>query len=96
MVKRKKFTAGRGYSEADWQDVDSPALTDSELAQAKPFAEILPQFGAALKGRGKQKQPTKELISLRLNRATLAAFRAQGTGWQKKIDDVLTEAAKAL
>jgi len=97
MIKRTKFTPGRGYTKADWDDVsNNPPLTDAELAQTRPFAEVFPQFAEAVRGRGKQKRPTKQLISLRLNPTTLAAFRAQGPGWQKKIDEVLEKAAKEL
>jgi uncharacterized protein (DUF4415 family) len=46
------------------------------------------------RGRGKQVAPTKELVSLRLNREVLAKFRALGPGWQTRIDEVLSEAAK--
>jgi uncharacterized protein (DUF4415 family) len=95
MAKPNKYTPGRGYSEADWQEVsDNPALTAKELEAARPFAEVLPQFANAVKGRGKQKLPTKALVSLRLNRDTIASFRALGDGWQTKIDEVLTKAAK--
>jgi uncharacterized protein (DUF4415 family) len=97
MARRTKFEPGRGYDEADWQDVsNNPPLTTKELAEAKPFAEMLPQFAEAVKGRGKQKAPTKELISLRLNRDAIASFRALGAGWQSKIDEVLTKAAEEL
>ncbi len=97
MAKLKKYIPGRGYTEADWREVsDNPGFTTEELEQARPFAEVLPQFAAAVKGRGKQKRPTKELISLRLNRDTIASFRALGDGWQTKIDEVLTKAAKEL
>jgi uncharacterized protein (DUF4415 family) len=95
MVNRTKFVAGRGYSEADWREVsDNPALTGAELRSMKPFTEVFPQFAAAVKTRGKQKAPTKELVSLRLNRATLASFRALGPGWQNKIDEILAKAAQ--
>ncbi len=48
------------------------------------------------RGRGKQVAPTKELVSLRLSREVLAKFRALGPGWQTRIDEVLSEAAKGL
>jgi len=97
MTKRTKFVEGRGYTQADWDDVsDNPPLTKAELRDAKPFAEVFPHFAAATKTRGKQKAPTKELVSLRLNRATLATFRALGPGWQNKIDEVLSKAARDI
>jgi uncharacterized protein (DUF4415 family) len=44
--------------------------------------------------RGKQKQPTKQLVSLRLSPAVLEYFKATGPGWQTRIDDALKRAAK--
>jgi uncharacterized protein (DUF4415 family) len=97
MPKAKVFTTGRGYTKADWDAVDNPPLTDAELASMRPFAEVFPDLAASIKrGRGKQKTPTKELTAIRLDRATLEAFRATGPGWQSRIDKVLREAAKKL
>jgi hypothetical protein len=37
----KEFTPGQGYTKEDWDEVsDNPELTDEELAQGKPFAEM--------------------------------------------------------
>jgi uncharacterized protein (DUF4415 family) len=97
MPKPKAFTPGQGYTKADWDAVDSPPLTDEELASMRPFAEVFPDLAASIKrGRGKQKTPTKELTAIRLDRATLEAFRATGPGWQSRIDKILQEAAKKL
>ena len=39
----EEFTPGRGYTKEDWDEVsDNPELTDEELAQGKPFAEMFP------------------------------------------------------
>jgi len=97
MPKASKFTPGAGYTQADWDAVESPPLTDAELGSMRPFAEVFPDLAAAIKrGRGKQKAPTKELTAIRLDRATLDAFRATGPGWQSRIDDILRAAAKKL
>jgi uncharacterized protein (DUF4415 family) len=87
----EEFTPGRGYTKEDWDEVsDNPELTDEELAQGRPFAEVFPELAASIKrARGKQKAPTKELISLRVDRATLAAYRASGPGWQARMNAVL-------
>ena len=94
----KKFVEGRGYSKAEWAEVsDSPEITAEEFAQAKPFSEVFPEMAEKMRrARGKQVAPTKELVSLRLNRDTLAKFRALGPGWQTKIDETLSAAAKKL
>jgi uncharacterized protein (DUF4415 family) len=39
--------------------------------------------------RGPQKKPTKEAVTLRLDRAVLAYFRATGEGWQTRLNDAL-------
>lgn len=39
--------------------------------------------------RGAQKKPTKESITLRLDRSVVAYFRETGEGWQTRINDVL-------
>jgi uncharacterized protein (DUF4415 family) len=97
MTKLKEFQPGNGYSQEDWDAVDSPELTDEELASMRPFAEVFPEWAAEIKrGRGPQKAARKVLTSLRLDSETVAAFRATGPGWQKRIDEILKEAAKSL
>ncbi len=96
MAKRV-FEEGRGYTRADWNEVaTTPPLARREVEEARPFAEVFPELAASIRRRGRQRAPTKELVSLRLNRATLAAFRASGAGWQKRIDEVLAKAARDL
>ena len=34
---QKKFKPGQGYTKKDWDDVQSPELTDQQMAKAKPF-----------------------------------------------------------
>lgn len=97
MPKVKTFEPGHGYTKEDWDAVDSPPLTEAEIASMRPFAEAYPEMAAAIKrGRGKQKAPTKELTAIRLDRATLDAFRATGPGWQSRIDAILKKAAENL
>lgn len=97
-MTRKKFEHGRGYAREDWDAVsDNPPWTDAELAAARPFSEVLPDLADTIKRtRGPQKHPTKERITLRLDRGAVAAFRATGPGWQRRIDDVVKRAAKKL
>jgi uncharacterized protein (DUF4415 family) len=97
MSKVKIFEPGHGYTKEDWDAVDSPPLTEAEISSMRPFSEVYPEMAAAIKrGRGKQKTPTKELTAIRLDRATLDAFRATGPGWQTRIDAILKKAAKNL
>lgn len=97
--KLKQFTPGRGYTKEDWDEVSDPhEPTDEEWVQAKPFAEVFPEMAAKIdemmkRTRGKQKAPTKEMISLRVDRDVLAAFRATGAGWQARMNAALRAAA---
>ena len=46
--------------------------------------------------RGKQRTPTKRLVSIRLNPEVLAAYRRTGRGWQARINQDLEKAAKRI
>jgi uncharacterized protein (DUF4415 family) len=67
-------------------------LLDDDLARMKRFDELPPALQNKLrKGRGPQKAPTKELISLRVSRDVLGRFRETGEGWQTRMDEALRE-----
>lgn len=84
---QKKFKPGQGYAKKDWDDIQSPELTDEQIANAKPFAEVFPELAASIrKGRGPNKAPTKKLVSLRLSGQVIEAYKAKGPGWQSRID----------
>ena len=93
-TRAKAAPAARGYTQADWDDVsDNPEWTAEEMAKAKPFAEVLPELAAsARRARGKQKVPTKQLVSLRLDRSVIDAFKAEGPGWQSRMNEALKRA----
>ena len=91
----RKKTSPKGYTKRDLKAVESPELTDAQIAKAKPFAEALPELAAAFRrGRGPNKAPTKKLVSLRLSPDVLEHYKAKGAGWQTKIDETLRKAAK--
>ncbi len=76
-------------AEEDWNAVDSPPLTDEFLAQMRPVSETHPKYPARV--RGLQKEPKKVPISIRLSPDVVHYFRAQGSGWQTKINNVLMD-----
>ena len=41
--------------------------------------------------RGPNKNPTKEQVAIRFDREVLVAFRADGPGWQTRMNDALKE-----
>jgi hypothetical protein len=47
-------------------------------------------------GAGQAEGANEGADFLRLSRATVAAFRATGEGWQSRIDEALAKAAKDL
>lgn len=83
----KAFKPGMGYARADWDAVDSPDLTDEELAGARPFAEALPELAAAIRKRGPVR--TKEAVSIRLDFDIVQKLRATRPGWRSRVNEVL-------
>ena len=83
----KTYQPGQGYSQADWDAVDSPELTDVELRRARPFAEVLPELAAAIRKRGPAR--TKEAVSIRLDIDLVQKLRASGPGWQSRVNEAL-------
>jgi uncharacterized protein (DUF4415 family) len=80
-------------------DAENPEWTAEEIRRARPLLDVLPKETAAAVGRyrgqrGPQKRPTKELISLRVDRDVVATYRATGAGWQSRVNDVLRSYAK--
>jgi uncharacterized protein (DUF4415 family) len=75
-------------------DAENPEWTAEEIRRARPLIDVLPKntLEAVRRYRGErgpQKSPTKELISLRVDRDVVAAYRATGAGWQKRASDAL-------
>ena len=82
---------------SDQPDKINPEWTIDDFRRARPLLEVLPKETAdAIRRsrgqRGPQKSPTKELISLRLDRDVLTALRATGLGWQTRANDALRAA----
>jgi uncharacterized protein (DUF4415 family) len=93
-----QYEPGRGYTREDWDSVDSPELSDEELAQMKPAREVLPpEFFIAVdelrhsRGRPPVETPKKQ-ITLRLDQDVIEKFRGTGRGWQSRINEALKRA----
>ncbi|OYZ88780.1 MAG: hypothetical protein B7X99_20770 [Rhizobiales bacterium 17-65-6] len=65
-------------------DPDNPPLTDADFARMAP---------APRRGRGPGKAPVKAQVTLRLDPDVLERFRAEGPGWQARINAALRKAA---
>jgi uncharacterized protein (DUF4415 family) len=85
--------------------LDPLEWTAEDFARAKRFPDGLPpevaqalreNCAAAQRRRGRQRTPTKVAISVRLDPAALAAYRATGRGWQTRLGADISAAAKRL
>jgi uncharacterized protein (DUF4415 family) len=76
-------------AQADWDDVDSPPLDNSVLAAMKPVRAEHPAIQSRL--CGSQAAAQKSSVSVRLDEAVVASFRATGRGWQSRINDALRD-----
>ena len=85
------FEPGHGYTQEDWDEVcDSPEITPEQWAAARPLGEAMPELVAAMeRRRGPQRGPTKDLVSLRLDKDVLITLRASGSGWQSRANEML-------
>jgi len=72
-------------------DPNDPAATRAWFAQA----DLVRHGKVVRRGkRGPQKAPTKKLVSLRLSREVIGHFKADGPGWQTRIENALLNAIK--
>jgi uncharacterized protein (DUF4415 family) len=86
MRKRKPLTD---------KDGEVRELTAEDFAAMRPTAEVLPELAKLWRKRGErgpQKTPTKQQVTLRLDRDVVDRFRATGPGWQRRMNDVLRKA----
>ena len=76
-------------------------LTKADIAKMRPARDVLPaELLAVLPKRrpgqrGSQKSPTKKQITLRLDERVINHYRAQGYGWQSRINDDLKKLTRA-
>ena len=79
------------------EDPDAPEMTDEDWARARPAIEVDPELVEwSRRRRGKQKAPTKRLVSIRLDEDIVAHFRSTGPGWQTRLNDRLRQDVLAL
>jgi uncharacterized protein (DUF4415 family) len=74
-------------------DTENPELTAAEIAAMTPAVSLMPDLQeGVVRRRGRQKAPTREPVILRLDRATTAALRGSGPGWQTRAAALLETA----
>ncbi len=99
IKQQAEFVEGRGYSKEDWDAVDSPELTDGELASLRPARDVLPKafFDAVDTLRRQRGRPPvdapRKLISIRLDQDVIELYKESGKGWQTRINETLRKAA---
>lgn len=59
-------------------------------------AELLARMKPSKRGRPPEGDAPKQSIALRVDRDVLAAFKAQGPGWQSRMQETLKRAASRL
>ena len=79
-------------------DDDNPEWTREDFRAARPAADALPPFiGEAatqelLRRRGRPRKPNRKINqTLRLDADVIEAYRAEGRGWQARINQVLRQ-----
>jgi uncharacterized protein (DUF4415 family) len=77
-------------------DPDNPEWTAEDFARARPAGQVLPPvlYDALTRrpGRPKTERP-KRIVTIRLDQDVLDHFRAQGKGWQSRVNAALRKAA---
>jgi uncharacterized protein (DUF4415 family) len=85
MKKRKPLTDEEG---------EVRELTTDDMRRFKSL-DHFPELAKLVRGRGErgpQKAPTKQQVTLRLDRDVIERFRSTGSGWQGRINDALRKA----
>lgn len=83
--------------ETGQRQVDPDHATPSEQYDAVDdpcHAQSGPDISRAPGQRGRQKRPTKVLLTMRFSREVLDYFKASGEGWQTRINEVLCHYVK--
>jgi uncharacterized protein (DUF4415 family) len=80
------------------QDPDNPEMTAEEIRAMRPAREVLPRefFELVERERKRRGRPPaaggKQQVTLRLDTDVLERLRAEGAGWQSRINAMLRKA----
>ena len=74
-------------------DDENPEMTKESLRRSVTGAQFFAERGLPIPGRPKSGNP-KVAVSLRLDQAVIDGFKAQGPGWQTRMNAVLAESLK--
>lgn len=84
MRKKLKNSGRRASAYAD----DAP-LTAVELKRLRPLRDVFPELAACGRRRARKGEASKQAVSIRLSPDVVRYFKAQGAGWQTRIDEAL-------
>lgn len=74
------------------KDGEVRELTDDDVARMGRMVDVLPEaLQRTIGQRGKQHAPTKVKTSIRLSPEVVEHFKAEGDGWQRRIDKALKQ-----
>lgn len=76
-------------------DPENPPWTAADFRRARPSREVVPHIVAAYlrrRGRPTEGEAAKVQVTLRLDPAVIAHFKADGAGWQTRINEALVKA----
>jgi uncharacterized protein (DUF4415 family) len=77
-------------------DEENPEWTAEDFARARPASEVLPPavFAGLKRGPGRPRaEAPKRQVTVRLDADLLDHLRAQGPGWQSRMNETLRKAA---
>lgn len=80
-------------SETDWERVDALGDADIDLSDSPEVTAEM--FARSMARRGLKPVQPKQQVTLRLDADVLAWFKAQGRGYQTRINELLREYMKA-
>lgn len=76
-------------------DTENPEWTKKDFKKARPANELPAEALKAFpRTRGPQKAAKKIPVSIRLSPEVIERFKADGPGWQSRIDEALKKAAR--
>ena len=103
MNARDKSESKDAVLAAANDDDEIPELTKEWFARARPASEVLPpklyadllEMNRRAGVRGPQKSPKKVATAIRLSPEVVDYFKADGPGWQTRVDAALQDYVRA-
>lgn len=77
-------------------DEENPEWTEEDFARARPAREMMPEalFEKLTQTEAAQKTGTKQQVTLHLDSDVVEHFKAGGSGWQDRMNEVLRRAVR--